>query len=132
MTLLAQPSIGSGLIMLAVITALWSLIRPCHATSVPSERVFSSSTETDTKRCNRINPILMEALQTLKFNYKKSRLNFMSEGQSATVADDDEDWGRVLASTTDDKEKQDIRREISDSCDFADIMYFEMPEEQSD
>ncbi|KAF8205470.1 hypothetical protein K438DRAFT_1756858 [Mycena galopus ATCC 62051] len=142
-TLLAQPSIGSGLIMLAVITALWSLIRPCHiyrlfidyaaaqATSVPSERVFSSSAETDTKHCNRINPILMEALQMLKFNYKKSHLNFMSEGQSATVADDDKDWLQVLASTTNDKEKQEIRREISDSCDFADIVYFEMPEEQS-
>jgi hypothetical protein len=74
----------------------------------------------------------MEALQMLKFNYKKSRLNFMSEWQSATVADDDEDWLRVLASTTDDKEKQDVRREIADSCDFADIVHFEMPEEQSD
>ncbi|KAJ7934128.1 hypothetical protein B0H13DRAFT_1591792, partial [Mycena leptocephala] len=56
---------------------------PMQTTSVRSERVFSSSAETDTKRRNRISPVLMEALQKLKFNYKKSRLNFMSEWQSA-------------------------------------------------
>ncbi|KAF8202585.1 hypothetical protein K438DRAFT_1757915 [Mycena galopus ATCC 62051] len=67
----------------------------------------------------------------LKFNYKKSRLNLMSEWESATVADDDEGWLRVLVSTTDNKEKQDVRREISDSCDFADILHFEMLEEQN-
>ena len=50
---------------------------PVQALSVPSERVFSSSAETDTKKCNRIHPILMEALQMLKFALKKERLNFM-------------------------------------------------------
>jgi hypothetical protein len=45
---------------------------PIQATSVPSERVFSSSAETDTKRRNRINALLMEALQMLKFNCKKA------------------------------------------------------------
>jgi hypothetical protein len=35
---------------------------PIQASSVPSERVFSSSAETDTKKRNRIHPILMEAL----------------------------------------------------------------------
>ncbi|KAJ7348005.1 hypothetical protein DFH08DRAFT_620180, partial [Mycena albidolilacea] len=52
---------------------------PIQATSVPSERVFSSSAETDTKCCNCANAVLMEGLQMLKFNYKKARLNFMSE-----------------------------------------------------
>jgi hypothetical protein len=33
----------------------------------------------------------MEALQMLKFNYKKSRLNFMADWQSAPIADDEED-----------------------------------------
>lgn len=39
---------------------------PIQASSVPSERVFSSSAETDTAKRNRI-PALMEALQMLKF-----------------------------------------------------------------
>jgi hAT family protein len=49
---------------------------PIQASSVPCERVFSSSAETDTKRRNRINPLLMEALQMLKFQLKKDRLDF--------------------------------------------------------
>lgn len=49
---------------------------PIQASSVPSERVFSSSSETDTKRRNRIHPVLMEALQMLKFALKKERFNF--------------------------------------------------------
>ena len=40
---------------------------PVQASAVPSERVFSSSAQTDTARRNRINPLLMEALQMLKF-----------------------------------------------------------------
>jgi len=46
---------------------------------VPCERVFSSASETNTKRRNRINSDLFEALQVLKFGYKHERLNF-SEG----------------------------------------------------
>ncbi|KAJ7681994.1 hypothetical protein DFH06DRAFT_971238, partial [Mycena polygramma] len=45
---------------------------------VPSERVFSSSAETDTKRRNRIHPGLFEALQILKFAIKQDRLDFMN------------------------------------------------------
>lgn len=44
---------------------------PIQASSVPSERVFSSSAETDTVRRNRISPVLMEALQMLKFSIKQ-------------------------------------------------------------
>jgi hypothetical protein len=54
---------------------------PIQATSVPCERVFSSAKETDTAKRNRISPVLMEALQLLKFSSKKRRLNFM-EGWS--------------------------------------------------
>jgi len=50
---------------------------PIQASSVPCERVFSSSAETDTKRRNRISCLTMEALQMLKFHLKKSRLNFL-------------------------------------------------------
>jgi hypothetical protein len=49
---------------------------PIQATSVPCERVFSSAKETDTAKRNKINPLLMEALQLLKFSLKKERLNF--------------------------------------------------------
>ena len=48
---------------------------PIQASSVPCERVFSSSAETDTKKRNRIGPTLMEALQMLKYHYKKTRLD---------------------------------------------------------
>jgi hypothetical protein len=94
---------------------------PIQATSVPSEPVFSLSAETDTKRRNRISPLLMEALQMLKFNFKKSQLNFMSDWQLAPVADDEEDWLRALASEA-------LRREVTDSFEFADTVYFDMPE----
>ena len=49
---------------------------PIQALSVPCERVFSSSGETDTKKRNRIGPTLMEALQMLKYHLKKTRLDF--------------------------------------------------------
>jgi hypothetical protein len=46
---------------------------PIQASSVASERVFSSSAETDTKKRNRISPPLFEALQMLKYAYKADR-----------------------------------------------------------
>jgi hypothetical protein len=49
---------------------------PIQASAVPCERVFSSSAKTDTKKRNRISPLLMKALQMLKFYLKKERLNF--------------------------------------------------------
>src|ERR1700678_836239 len=47
-----------------------------QASAVPCERIFSSSAETDTKKRNHISPLLMEALQMVKFHLKQSRLNF--------------------------------------------------------
>ena len=49
---------------------------PIQVSSVPSECVFLSSAETDMKRHNHINSVLMETLQMLKFAVKESRLNF--------------------------------------------------------
>ncbi|EDQ99992.1 uncharacterized protein LACBIDRAFT_334583 [Laccaria bicolor S238N-H82] len=78
---------------------------PIQASSVPSERVFSSSAETDTKRRNRIHPVLMEALQMLKFSLKQQRLNF-TEGWAVTedeleyYADDNEDSVDLLGKLT--------------------------------
>lgn len=59
---------------------------PVQATSVPCERVFSSAKETDTAKRNRISPVLMEALQLLKFLLKKRRLDFM-KGWAVPEAD---------------------------------------------
>ena len=69
-----------------------------QASDVPCELIFSSSTETDMKKQNRISPLLMEALQMLKLYPKKERLNFaeswvMPESQ---MTEDDLDKGYDL------------------------------------
>jgi hypothetical protein len=69
---------------------------PIQASSVPCEHIFSSSAETDTKKRNHISPLLMEALQMLKFHLKKDRLNFvqewlMTEDQMTEDEPDEED-----------------------------------------
>lgn len=50
---------------------------PIQATSVPYEHVFSSAKEMDTAKRNHMSPMLMEALQMLKFVLKKQHLNFI-------------------------------------------------------
>ena len=50
---------------------------PIQATSIPCEHVFSLAKETNTAKQNRMSPVLMEALQLLKFSLKKQHLNFM-------------------------------------------------------
>jgi hypothetical protein len=72
---------------------------PIQASAVPCERVFSSSAETDTKRRNRIHPMLMEALQIVKFSLKQKQLDFM-EGWATTehdLEDEVEDEPDLLA-----------------------------------
>ena len=68
---------------------------PIQASSVPCKQIFSLSAETDTKKRNRISPLLMEALQMLKFNFKKECLNFaeawMTSEKQMTDDDPDED-----------------------------------------
>jgi hypothetical protein len=51
---------------------------PIQASAIPCECIFSSSTKTDTKRRNHIGPLMMEALQMLKFHLKKKCLNFIT------------------------------------------------------
>jgi hypothetical protein len=48
-------------------------ILPIQASSVPCERVFSSSKETVTARRSSLTPHLVEALQMLKYATKKGR-----------------------------------------------------------
>jgi hypothetical protein len=69
---------------------------PIQASSVPCERIFSSSAETNTKKRNRINALLMETLQMLKFHLKKERLNFTTS------------WITVEAHMLDDVPDQDF------------------------
>ena len=55
-------------------------VLPIQASSVPCERVFSSSKETITPRRNRISAELMESLQLLKFSVKRGRsISYMTE-----------------------------------------------------
>ncbi len=53
-----------------------------QASSVPCERVFLSAKETNTLKHNHIHPVLMEALQTLKFSLKKEQFNFIGGWQT--------------------------------------------------
>jgi len=55
-------------------------ILPIQASSVPCERVFSSSKETITARRNSLGPKLVEALQLLKFATKQGRGISFTEG----------------------------------------------------
>lgn len=54
-------------------------ILPIQASSVPCERVFSSSKETCTLRRSRLSPGLLESLQVLKYMYKQLRLDFTAD-----------------------------------------------------
>lgn len=79
---------------------------PIQATSVPCERVFSSAKETDTNKRNRMSPMLMEALQLLKFSLKKGRLNFMDGWLTSEVAmrvpqQDDDLLGNLFSANSD-------------------------------
>jgi hAT family C-terminal dimerisation region len=53
---------------------------PIQATSVPCERVFSSSKETARARRNRLGPRIMEATQILKFQAKNAIELTFTEG----------------------------------------------------
>jgi len=55
-------------------------ILPVQASSVPYERVFSSSKETITARRNSLSPQLVEALQLLKFSTKQGRGMSFTQG----------------------------------------------------
>jgi hypothetical protein len=59
---------------------------PIQAISVPCKCVFLSAKDTDTAKRNQISPILMEALQMLKYSFKKARLNFMHRWLTSEAA----------------------------------------------
>jgi hAT family C-terminal dimerisation region len=55
-------------------------ILPIQASSVPCERVFSSSKQTITARRSQLSPQLVEALQLIKFDTKQGRKLTFTEG----------------------------------------------------
>lgn len=83
---------------------------PIQASSVPCERVFSSSAETDTTKRNRISHLLMEALQMLKFYLKKERLDFTSN------------WVTSEKQQTEDDPDEDLLLKLFDSPDGMDLV----------
>ena len=52
---------------------------PIQASTIPCKRVFSSSSETNMKKRNRIKHKLFEALQILKFGLKRDVLSFTED-----------------------------------------------------
>jgi hypothetical protein len=60
-------------------------ILPIQASSVPCERIFSSSKETTTARRNKLHPNLVEALQVLKFGRKNAPPLSFTEGLDSDI-----------------------------------------------
>jgi hypothetical protein len=69
---------------------------PIQASSVPCEHTFSSSGETDTKKCNHLGNDLMEALQIRKYDLKSDRLDFVAH------------WVTPVADLAPDNEEDDV------------------------
>ena len=101
---------------------------PIQASSVPCEQAFSSSAETDTYRRNRISPVLMEALQMLKYtlNNSSAGLNFTADiltAEADLVMDTNVDLLAKLMSATGDSMRENamdkIIMEIEDEADAA-------------
>jgi hypothetical protein len=82
---------------------------PIQVSAVPCERVFSSSAETNTKWRNCISPLLMEALQMLKFHLKKERLSFTKN------------WKMPETLMMDDDPEEDLLHKLLDG-DTQDVM----------
>jgi hypothetical protein len=101
-----------------------------QASAVPCERVFSSSSETITKKWNRICPMLMEALQVVKFPLKKEQLNF-TKGWAASQKEmefqillnesDSDDECPDTCSVTDDSHAHDALLKAIAECKCENI-----------
>jgi hypothetical protein len=99
---------------------------PIQASSVPCERAFSSSAETDTHRRNRISPVLMEALQMLKYILNSSTMDFTSDiltPEADLIMDTNVDLLANLSFATGDLMRENamdkIVVEIEDGADSA-------------
>jgi hAT family C-terminal dimerisation region len=85
-----------------------------QALSVPCEHAFSSSGEMDTVHCNRLSPVLMDALQMSKFGFSKEPFNFTKgiltdENDLAIKFDDDTDiLAKLIHHEHTDTQQEDI------------------------
>jgi hypothetical protein len=103
-----------------------------QASSVPCERVFSSSAETDTKKHNQISPTLMEALQMLKYNFRKHQLTFSNAClDQCNLLEDDPDESELSTAvhslSQDDAVDAIVGRTIREEGDhiLADVALFD-------
>lgn len=84
--------------------------------SMPCKHAFSSSAETDTVRRNRLSPVLMEALQMLKFGFSKEPFNFtegiLTDENDLTIRFDDN--VDILAELVHDEHTDTQREDIID------------------
>ena len=85
---------------------------PIQMSSVSCERVFSSSSETDTKKHNRINGLLMEALQMLKFGLKRDHLSINE--RFPNMVEKDMNYNDLMLVYTPDALPTDILTELVD------------------
>lgn len=79
-------------------------ILTCQASSVPSERVFSSAKETQPPRRNKIGTDTMEACQMLKYSYKSSgaEIDFTSHHSTQRILEEMEDADNYRLSVPED------------------------------
>ena len=75
---------------------------PIQASSVPCERAFSSSKETDTNRRSRLGTDLMEVLQILKSLYRSDKLSFVD----AWMASPQEEEGAEMEADSQDPSQE--------------------------
>jgi hypothetical protein len=64
----------------------------------------------------------MKALQMQKFNFKKSRLKFMSEWQVPPIPHGNKDWLRLLAGSAED-DRNAAAQAIEECFDMADSVF---------
>ena len=83
-----------------------------QALSVSCESVFLSSSETNTKKCNHINGLLMEALQMLKFGLKKDCLSVNK--CFPNMVEKDMNYDDLMLVYTPDTRPTDILTELTD------------------
>lgn len=91
---------------------------PIQASSVPCERAFSSSSETDTVRRNRISPILMEALQMLKFAVRNTPIDFTSDILTPEKELEGDTAPNLLAELTNEAHDDERRENVIDRVVF--------------
>ena len=93
---------------------------PIQATSIPCERIFSSSAETDTTRRNRLSPEMFEALQMLKYDYKLALQGKLDLEEELEERDAEELTARLFGDEADTDPLMELDKVAGD--DFLKLM----------